>query len=88
MVRNAAETVDAPYATLIPGLIDLHVHLAFSGDIEHDTFRTEVAGLNHAEMALRSAGYAHRTLSPDKSPISCSIEKSEIFRSWTPIHAR
>ena len=61
-VPNAAEIVDAPDATLIPGLIDLHVHLAFSGGIERDTFRTEVAGLNYAEMALRAAGYAHRTL--------------------------
>ena len=61
-IPNAAEIVDAPDATLIPGLIDLHVHLAFSGDPERDTFRTEVAGLSFAEMALRAAGYALRTL--------------------------
>ena len=61
-VPHGAEVVDAPDATLIPGLIDLHVHLAFSGDLERDTFRTEVAGLNYAQMALRAAGYALRTL--------------------------
>ena len=61
-IPDGAAIVDAPGATLIPGLIDLHVHLAFSGDVERDTFRTEVAGLNYAEMALRAAGYAHRTL--------------------------
>ena len=61
-VPPGAEIVDAPDATLIPGLIDLHVHLAFSGAKERGTFRTEVVGLNYAEMALRAAGYAHATL--------------------------
>ena len=61
-VPHGAEVVDAPDATLIPGLIDLHVHLAFSGDIERDSFRTEVAGLSYAQMALRAASYALGTL--------------------------
>ena len=39
-VPHGAKVIEAPDATLIPGLIDLHVHLAFSGDIERDSFRT------------------------------------------------
>ena len=57
-----ADVVDAPDATLIPGLIDLHVHLAFSGAKERGAFRTEVAGLSYARMALRAAGHALATL--------------------------
>ena len=58
----AAEVIDAPGAALIPGLIDLHVHLAFSGAKERGAFRTDVAGLSYARMALRAAGYALATL--------------------------
>ena len=61
-VPPGAEVIDAPDAALIPGLIDLHVHLAFSGAKERDTFRTEVVALSYARMALRAAGYALATL--------------------------
>ncbi len=61
-VPAGAEVVEAPHATLIPGLIDLHVHLAFSGAKERGTFRTEVAGLSYAQMALRAASHALATL--------------------------
>lgn len=61
-VPAGAEIVEAPRATLIPGLIDLHVHLAFSGARERGAFRTEVAGLGYAQMALRAASYALATL--------------------------
>lgn len=61
-VPPGAEILEAPDATLIPGLVDLHVHLAFSGAVERETFRTEVAGLSYPRMALRAAGYALATL--------------------------
>lgn len=59
---DGAEIIDAPQATLIPGLIDAHVHLAYSGSLERTAFRNEHADLNYAEIALRAAGFARDTL--------------------------
>ena len=61
-IPPAAEVIRAAAATLIPGLIDLHVHLAFSGAIQRERFRTDVVNLSYAQMALRAAGYAAATL--------------------------
>ena len=57
-----AAVVDAPDATLIPGLIDLHVHLSYSGLLDREAFRTEVVSLTYARIALRAARLARRTL--------------------------
>ncbi len=57
-----AELIQAPDATLTPGLIDLHVHLAYSGSPQRDRFRTDVVSLSYAQMALRAAGYAAASL--------------------------
>ncbi len=56
------EVIDAPSATLIPGLIDLHVHLSYSGAKDRDTFRTEAVSMSYPQIALRAAGYALATL--------------------------
>lgn len=58
----AAEVIDAPSKTLIPGLIDLHVHLSYSGSHHRDTFRTEAVSMSYPEIALRAAGFALATL--------------------------
>ncbi len=61
-IPPAAAVIDAPDATLIPGLIDLHVHLAYSGATVRDTFRTEIVSLSYAQLALRAASYAMASL--------------------------
>jgi imidazolonepropionase-like amidohydrolase len=59
---DGVEVIDAPDAVLIPGLIDAHVHLAYSGRTERAAFRNEHVELNYAEVALRAARYARQTL--------------------------
>ena len=54
-----ATVVDLKQHTCMPGLIDLHVHLAFA--ITPATF-TEQFTLNPPEYAVRGAGYAEKTL--------------------------
>ena len=48
--------------TLLPGLIDAHVHLAYSGAIEARAFRAEASEMSYPKLALRAAGYARETL--------------------------
>ena len=60
---EGAEVIDAPPGgTLMPGLVDVHVHLAYSGAANPQAFRAESATLNYPAMALRAAGYARATL--------------------------
>jgi len=59
---EGALVIDAPHATLMPGLIDAHVHLAFSGINNSRAFRAELAELNYARIALRAARFARDTL--------------------------
>lgn len=59
---EGAHVVDAPDRTLIPGLIDAHVHLAYSGAPTKAAFRNEHAEMSYPAVALRAAGYARRTL--------------------------
>jgi len=62
-VPEGAEVIDAaPGTTIIPGLVDAHVHLAYSGDVDLDAFRVETTLLNYPAMALRAARYARETL--------------------------
>jgi imidazolonepropionase-like amidohydrolase len=61
-VPEGAEVTDAPDATLMPGLIDVHVHLAYSGIPHKTAFRAEAADMSYADIALRGAGYALATL--------------------------
>ncbi len=48
--------------TLLPGLIDAHVHLAYSGAIEARAFRAEASEMSYPKLALRAARYARETL--------------------------
>jgi len=62
-VPDGAEIFDAPAgATLMPGLVDVHVHLAYSGAVDADGFRAETASIHYPAMALRAARYARETL--------------------------
>ena len=55
-------TIDAPNSTLMPGMIDVHVHLAYSGNPDKRTFRAEAIDASYPRLALRAAKYAHNTL--------------------------
>ena len=53
---------DGTGRTLMPGLIDAHVHLAYSGNIDGRAFRAETIDLGFSELALRAAAYARDAL--------------------------
>jgi len=59
---EGAQVIDAPDRTLIPGLIDSHVHLAYSGIPHKRAFRAELTELSYPAIALRAASYARNTL--------------------------
>jgi imidazolonepropionase-like amidohydrolase len=56
--RDEVRTIDAPDATLLPGLIDCHVHFALSGSAN---WLSEVQE-SYAMAAWRAAQYARQTL--------------------------
>ncbi len=51
--------VDLKHATLMPGLMDMHVHLTLENSATYDYER---ATMNSPDMAYRSTAFAHRTL--------------------------
>jgi imidazolonepropionase-like amidohydrolase len=55
-------TTAAPGATLIPGLIDSHVHLAYSANPDKAKLRAERMDLNYPEVALRAVSLAQKSL--------------------------
>ncbi len=57
-----ATVIHAPHSTLLPGLIDSHVHLAYSGAIESRAFRAEASEMSYPLLALRAAKHARETL--------------------------
>jgi imidazolonepropionase-like amidohydrolase len=59
---DGAEVIDAGGRTAIPGLTDVHVHLAYSGDTDMRAFRAEHAEMSYPATALRAARYARDTL--------------------------
>lgn len=62
-VPEGAEVINAaPGTTIIPGLADVHVHLAYSGAVDLDAFRAETTLMHYPAMALRAARYARETL--------------------------
>lgn len=60
---EGTQVIDAgPRSTLIPGLADVHVHLAYSGIPHKKAFRAELTELSYAAVALRAAEYARECL--------------------------
>ena len=43
---------------VMPGMVDVHVHLAFSGITDNRSFRAESAELDYGEQALRGYEFA------------------------------
>jgi imidazolonepropionase-like amidohydrolase len=55
--------IDAPAGgTLMPGLIDVHVHLAYCGSKDSNAFRAESATMEYPAIALRAVRFARDTL--------------------------
>jgi imidazolonepropionase-like amidohydrolase len=54
--------VDAPGATLMPGMVDAHVHLAYDGASDPRAYRIADVGLSYPALALRAAAHAAETL--------------------------
>lgn len=55
--------IDAPAGgTLMPGLIDVHVHLAYCGSKDPNAFRAESATMEYPAIALRAVRFARDTL--------------------------
>jgi imidazolonepropionase-like amidohydrolase len=52
----------APGSTLMPGLCDAHVHLAYSGVPHKAAFRSELVERSYPAIALRAASYAREML--------------------------
>ena len=49
--------------TIMPGMIDAHVHLAYSGSPQQGAFRAEASETSYPLLALRAAKHARDTLS-------------------------
>jgi imidazolonepropionase-like amidohydrolase len=60
--EGATVIATPPGTTAMPGLIDAHIHLAYSGNPEPRAFRAELAELSYSRIALRSAAYGRETL--------------------------
>ena len=52
----------APGSTLMPGMADVHVHLAYSGIPNKAAFRSELIERSYAGVSLRAANYARDTM--------------------------
>lgn len=61
-IPEQAQIIEAPNATLLPGLMDSHVHLAYSGSPKLGAFRAEASELSYPLLALRAAKHAEQTL--------------------------
>jgi imidazolonepropionase-like amidohydrolase len=59
---TSATVIHAPTSTLMPGLVDSHVHLAYAGAIESRAFRVEASEMSYPLLALRAAKHARETL--------------------------
>ena len=60
---EGAEVIQAPPGgTLMPGLVDVHLHLAYSGQTDGNAFRAESTTLNYPAMALRGVRFARDCL--------------------------
>jgi imidazolonepropionase-like amidohydrolase len=57
-----ATVVEAPGSTLMPGMIDTHVHLAYDGAIAWSAYKLATVTLGYPALALRAAAHAAETL--------------------------
>jgi imidazolonepropionase-like amidohydrolase len=57
-----ATVVDAPGSTLMPGMVDTHVHLAYDGAIAWSSYKLATVTLGYPALALRAAAHAAETL--------------------------
>lgn len=62
-VPPTAKLIDAPEATLMPGMIDAHVHLAYDGAVSDASNRADTVSNSYPALALRAAAHAAQTLS-------------------------
>jgi imidazolonepropionase-like amidohydrolase len=60
--EGARVVAAAPGSTVMPGLADVHVHLAYSGVPHKKAFRAELTELSYPAIALRAAAFARETL--------------------------
>ncbi len=61
-IPDGATVIEALNATLLPGLMDSHVHLAYSGSPNVGAFRAEASEQSYPLLALRAAKHAEQTL--------------------------
>jgi imidazolonepropionase-like amidohydrolase len=59
-IPDGAEVIEAK--TLMPGMIDVHVHLAYTGTPDMRSFRAEAMDASYPRLALRAAKHARQTL--------------------------
>ncbi len=60
--RGGVRYVDAPGATLMPGMIDAHVHLAYDGSSRPLDYKVATLSEGYPAVALRSVRHARDTL--------------------------
>lgn len=61
-VPDEAEVISASDCSLMPGMIDVHVHLAYSGIPNKRAFRAEGVDMSYPRISLRAARHALDTL--------------------------
>lgn len=61
-VPDAQQVIDAPQATLMPGMVDAHVHLAYDGSSVLGAFRLEATSMSYPLLALRAVQHGVATL--------------------------
>jgi imidazolonepropionase-like amidohydrolase len=61
-VPEAQTVIEAPQATLMPGMVDAHVHLAYDGSPKLGVFRLEATSMSYPLLALRAVQHGVATL--------------------------
>lgn len=61
-IPEDAQLIDAPEASLMPGMIDAHVHLAYSGTPVKGAFQQEAVRMSYPALALRAVAHGAASL--------------------------